>query len=488
MKTKNTILIILIGLFCNVQIFGSATSKIKAYLTYNTFYSPSEGSFFEIYLSVDANSLQYAKVGEAYKANVEITMILSSGEEIVAFKKYSIESPETTNLAAIKPTLFSQERIILPEGKYKFTLKMQDLNNKEALAEGSEEWIMPKYSGMMLSDILLVESYTQSKPNSTTSKGDIEIIPHQDNFYPQSDKKITTYAELYNIKSSVDKGETLLAYSGIKAENSGSFLQQFVSQKRINANEVTIIFNSFDITDLPTGNYFYTIEIKNKQNELVTEKSMFFQRYNTESKALLSDVFIQQSEFSKITQKDSLTFFIRSLIPVAEMHEKIFINNQLKVSSIEEMQIFLGNFWAKRSKDNPYEAWLNYKKVVLAVESEFATQTRHGFDTDRGRIYLQYGTPDQRNQKRDNPLSMPYEIWQYYNVKNQSNVRFVFIARSLAHDFLLEHSTAEGEIKNPDWQDYLFRTQQSRRSDDPDRYNRADRSRVFGEDSGETFD
>jgi len=53
-------------------------------------------------------------------------------------------------------------------------------------------------------------------------------------------------------------------------------------------------------------------------------------------------------------------------------------------------------------------------------------QVKHGFETDTGYTWLKYGTPDQVEDSKHEPSAVPYIIWQYFHIENQSNVRFVF--------------------------------------------------------------
>jgi hypothetical protein len=87
------------------------------------------------------------------------------------------------------------------------------------------------------------------------------------------------------------------------------------------------------------------------------------------------------------------------------------------------------------------------------VQKEFASSIRRGYSTDRGRVYLQYGPPDNRTVSTYEPAAYPYEIWHYYKLGNQSNRRFVFYNPDLvSNDYTLIHSDALGEIMNDQWQ------------------------------------
>jgi hypothetical protein len=96
---------------------------------------------------------------------------------------------------------------------------------------------------------------------------------------------------------------------------------------------------------------------------------------------------------------------------------------------------------------------------VQYADRVFKSGFGHGFETDRGRIYLRYGAPNDIVSVEDEPSAPPYEIWIYYNfpVTGQGNVKFLFYAPELANSFELLHSTCEQEIRNPAWEQMLYK-------------------------------
>ena len=55
---------------------------------------------------------------------------------------------------------------------------------------------------------------------------------------------------------------------------------------------------------------------------------------------------------------------------------------------------------------------------------------------------------------------VPYQIWQYYVLKNQRNRKFVFYSPHLSTaEYELLHSDAVGEHYNSNWQSKLYRIQ-----------------------------
>jgi GWxTD domain-containing protein len=157
------------------------------------------------------------------------------------------------------------------------------------------------------------------------------------------------------------------------------------------------------------------------------------------------------------------------------------------MSNLLIRQQFFMNFWLQRNNADPEGAWNSYHQVVEAVNREFSTSTRKGYETDRGRIYLQYGAPNQRIVEHITPQSYPYEIWHYYKFQNQSNLKFVFYARDRSvNDHLLVHSTAYGEVKNVNWQ-YEVQRNIHPHDTEKERYTRAMEEDEFGEHTGEYY-
>ncbi len=156
--------------------------------------------------------------------------------------------------------------------------------------------------------------------------------------------------------------------------------------------------------------------------------------------------------FWKYNNLDTLSDYINCLRPISDELERTFADNQLKKGEIKLMQQFFLSFWEKRNTANPEAEWKNYQKHVDYVNRSYSSQIMRGYETDRGRIYLQYGTPNTITDKKYEPEYYPYQIWHYYHTQGQSNRKFVFYLPGLAvNDYQLIHSNANGEVSNEQW-------------------------------------
>jgi len=79
-----------------------------------------------------------------------------------------------------------------------------------------------------------------------------------------------------------------------------------------------------------------------------------------------------------------------------------------------------------------------------------------GWRTDRGRIYITYGDPDDIVRHPSQMDNKPVEIWRYYSLPGQrGNDYCIFVDQNGYGDYQLMSSSLIGEIKNPQWDNLL---------------------------------
>ena len=237
-------------------------------------------------------------------------------------------------------------------------------------------------------------------------------------------------------------------------------LNDFVRSKMQPVKPVNVLLSEFDIEQLPAGNYNLVVEARNNENKLIISCKLFFQRSNPEYKIKhidISNINIDNTFAGKITDNSLMNEFLDALNPISSNLDNEFIRKQLLKSDIKAKQQYFYNFWLDRNHENPEQAWLNYYEELKKVNTSFKCSNRKGYETDRGRAYLQYGAPNTIYTNENEPSAYPYEIWQYYSIKNQTNARFIFYLRDLVSNcYELLHSTVEGEIHNAQWQIVLY--------------------------------
>lgn len=453
---KKAFLFILLTFVFSISFYAT---NLKAYFTYCTFNSPENGPYIETYLSVVGNSTVY-KLNEAnnYQSTIEVTLIFKQGDDVKKFKKYNLLSPEIKDSLAIKDNFIDQQRISLPNGDYEFDISIRDVNSANQPFK-STQILTVNYPNdkINISDIELVESLKKTTTKSIITKSGYDIVPYTSDFYPESFDKIAFYTEIYNVNKILGNNENYLINYFIESTETHKVVGNFKNFIREVAQPVNVLLKVFPIEELPSGNYNLVIEIRNKTNEVLATKKIFFQRSNPKATPiLLTDNYI--NTFVDNMKVDELTEYIKSIEPISTNIEINFSNNQLKGKDETLMKQYFYNFWTTRNQADPETEWKKYLELVNTTNKLFSTGIKKGYTTDRGRTYLKYGKPNTRSEFKSEPNAYPYEIWHYYKIAGFSNKKFVFYSPDVVtNDYPLLHSDMPGHINNPQWKVQLHK-------------------------------
>ncbi|MFC2120771.1 GWxTD domain-containing protein [Bacteroidota bacterium] len=454
------ILIIATGALFSVK---SHSQGLQAIFHYNTFLAPNEGSFIETYLRIFANTVKFS-VNEngKYQAKIDITIFFKKSDEISEWRKYTLLSPELNDTTEINEDFLDQQRITIPNGIYNIELIISD-KNTELKPVVYNDIVRVEFDNKIasFSGIQLVEKYQKSIQKNILTKSGYDLYPYVSDFYPNDVNRINYYVELYNIDKVISPNSDFLISSFIVDQGTEKKLVEYGQNQRHKANIVNVFLGSFDISMLPSGNYNLLVEARDRENNLLLSQKTPFNRSNPGVNINLADIpsiDISESFISNVTNIDTLSFYLGSLRPIAGNKEKRFIDNQLKTKDAKTMQQFFLNFWKQRNELFPEAEWKEYYKQVIRVENGYSTKIKHGYQTDRGRIYLQYGAPNDVFRRLHESQAYPYEIWHYFNFGDQDNVKLLFYNPNLVGtEYVLLHSDARGEINNPNWESYLYK-------------------------------
>ncbi|MBU0763846.1 MAG: GWxTD domain-containing protein [Bacteroidetes bacterium] len=454
MKNRTILFGILMSLFY-MNSFSSDYPRVFFY--YCPFNVPDEKPFIETYLTVLGNSLVYRSTENGkFHAGLEITIIFTREDSVVNFKKYTLNSPEIEDTNDTKPNFIDQQRFVLDQGSYGLELRISDIYQDSSRFQYNDTVSFTfDEDSIAFSGIEFIESYKATdRPNILTKSG-MDIIPYVSDFYPENISNLTFYAEIYNTLKLFAADESFLVNYYIKSYKSKSIHNTFTQFQKKKPAQVVPVLGTFLIEKLPSGNYELVLEIKNRENKIIGSQKVFFQRSNPSIYIDIGD-FINTDAANtfacRITNADTLSDYIMSTLPACDEREAIFARNVVSKGDLVEMQKFFYSFWEKKAPENPEPAWVKYNDRVKAVNHEYGTQTKKGYETDRGRVYLQYGSPNQIIEETHDPSSYPYEIWKYYTLNNQSNVKFLFYNPDIAgSDYTLLHSTLRGEIRTANW-------------------------------------
>ena len=404
-------------------------------------FQTDETPYLETYLSVNGNGVKYiANENKKYQAQLSITIEFISQGNVIKIDKYNLSSPEVLDTSSIDFLFLDQQRYPLNDGDYTLKLNIKDLNSsKEDI--NHEQALKIKTIKNGFSDVQLVESYTQTTEKNILSKGGYDLVPFISNLYNTANTNLSCYFEYYS-----QSNEEVLIQTSIVSQSTQKVANNLVKSKKINTSFYPSL-NNFSIESLPTGTYIIKIEAINKKNEVIhTQKSLFYKI----NKNLKEEFNINNTFISTINNKDTLKQYIEYLHPLQTSLESNQAKN-LDYKNVEMLQNYFYEFWEKRDPFNTEQTWLNYYSQIKLVNKEFTNGIIDGYLSDRGRIYLSYGSPNSRSQEIMPKGFQPFEVWHYYSIGSERNIKFIFSNDRMPNEYRLVYTNKFGEINDKDW-------------------------------------
>ena len=450
-----------LSLLVSLLLTAGQLLAMRVTFDYRVFHAPEIGPYAEFVTSFDASTFQHRSLDSGYvQANAELMLVLSAGGKIIDARKVLVDGPQIKGLD--RADFLSIERFTVPSGSYSLELEVRDLNAADGKVEklSQEIEIAVPTAGIFLSDVELVSAYRPSSEDNAFSKSGYDLIPYVSNYYGTSLNSLIFYAEIYRTDSVFGDGNAFVSSICIVnlKDNSVEFCKRMKKEK---AARVVPMLQTLDITDVPAGQYLLRIEVRNRENVVVAVREREFSRNKIaeliEPEAqTVSPEQVSLSFASQFTVADSLREIILYHLPIAKDVDRDIIDRQIPKADLTTMQGFLYTFWWKRNPENPEAAFREYEKNIRIVKDNFETRIKRGWQTDRGRVYLQYGKPNTRIVRHNEVDYWPFEIWHYYETDNNlHNRRFLFYDTTLMGDLELLHSDVPGEVKNFNWKDMV---------------------------------
>lgn len=447
-------MILLFLALCMAQL----AQALDVSISYATF-KGADKPYIEVYMHVSGKTATYALLNDSTgQAALEVLILFKRGEEVIKFDKYLLNSP----VSPYALDFVDMKRYALDNGDYDLTVNVQDTHKPEN-AKAYQASVALQYNDekVQQSDLQLLASYRKDENGSSPfAKSGIHMEPLPYHFYGKNASLLIFYNEMYNTEAAI--GDDFQVSYFIEKTEEGQPKTVMIGHKRGKPAPTVPLLIQMDISTLESGNYTLAVEIRNRAKELLSRKSLFFQRSNpylNTTPEAIKQLSLEDEFVSRLTNEE-LEYSLRAIMPKIPQPDMEVVNLMLKEDSIRAQRMYLFSYWIQKSATNPEAAYRKYMTVAAAVDKEFRSGFRHGIETDRGFTYLKYGQPDDIEGREDEPSAPPYQVWIYYDfpATKQKNVKFLFYNPSLAPgEFRLLHSTALGELNNPQWELELYR-------------------------------
>ena len=430
---------------------------LNFFYDYASFRGTEEKSVLQFYYQIANDVITFTKSEEGFSGSYELSVSFHDIENnrLITYRnweeKLTVKTYNETKLSS--EFWINQMNFNIEPGEYYMKVVLTD---KESGHENNfeNEIVIDDYSGedrIIISDIELVGAKIDHKKNPRFVKDkDLILVPNATTVYGDLISTLYLYYELYNLPNdSDDDGKLTVEYRilNYRSEIIFSIFEDIEFNTRSTSQYATL-----PIKDIPEGKLYLEVRVRsNEREKFVSEDKRFYVKRSFGPVG---------ADFEK-----SLQYLI--YVASDEEREKI-----ASAPDTEKKKLWL-EFW--KSKDptpntDENEFMMEYYRRIRYANEKFS-HTKEGWLTDRGRIYIQLGPPDEIEKNEmyganqasdragafrdnigalDNLIfldetsrmlhgSKPSETWYYYNLKK----KFVFIDKHGTGNFVILNLRAD---------------------------------------------
>jgi len=364
--------------------------------------SNEQSSLMKFYFGVVNDLLTFIKTDQDnYKARYEILVIVyNDKKEAIVERSVSdrliVDSYVETNLRR-DPKIHTIS-VSLPPGRYDSVIQLNDLEAGETIVKELEMTFRDfGRQKLRLSDIIFINSI-----DSTDSEFHFE--PNLTHVFDDVNSAFSAYIELYPPKP----GNPVKAKLGIYSEKGDELHSMNREYTAGDKERISAVIPFRDFLKKP-GEYYFVVEAQSGKQTAKIQR--------------LFSVFWGNIPMAK----NNIDMAIEQLSLVAD---KATVG-QMRDAEPDQREELFDAFWQQR--DPTPNTQRNELREEFFRRVDFSNRTfteitsgRPGWQSDRGKIYIVYGAPDQVD-RQDSQIKMPTsEIWYY----NRLNRKYFFVDRN----------------------------------------------------------
>ena len=447
----------------------SGFSRISATVDFLTFPGEKGSGRLVLLFGIDGHSLQWKKTADGKQAaRASFAVSINDSSRNFFAERLDFNTPPALDSAGMNQVFSAWKILELPCGTYQVDMLVFDAYSSDTSREklSFSVQLQDARQSVQLSDLLFLDPVLFKKGRPVFEQSADAI--RNSGFFSRSDSVLRFYSEAHGLTQKIPLGLPLVSRIRILKQADRESLDEFGKIARIKSQPGLAWINELPIRNLPSGNYILSWDLIDTAGKFVARASRNFQRSNPEitdglaAASVLSNAPDLISEISKIPS-DECRHLVASLFPLSLASDQPAIDYLRKKGTDQDHRNFLAEFWGKKDPKDAPDSFRKFRKRVAEADHKYGTQTMKGYQTERGRVYIQYGKPDMvENEISDrfrkamvNLNTIPYEIWYYYSMDEpvrQTDVQFVFVQQNRGNNnYKLLHSSGIGEVRNNEW-------------------------------------
>ncbi len=330
-------------------------------------------------------------------------------------------------------TIVDYFQIYLKPGTYALRLVLQTDQGQSGTVERTFT-VQPRDSTLSLSDLELAVRFLSDSTNPFYKHG-VAVIPNPSHTYrPTQRETLRVYYEVYGMQP--DSQSVVLNH--LIQDTTGQILLRLPPRPVAKAGRGSMPWaTELPLTDLKPGVYDLLVQAVDLSTGQQALRTVRF-------------VYSPKQGFTVDLPEEWLPYL--EFIDYFASEDQIAM---LKTLEGEGKRYFLYTFW-KRYDPNPEtpknEFLPEFIERVKYADEHFSFGKKLGRYTDRGRIYIRYGPPDQIEHKYQEWGRKDVEKWIYYQ---RGQMEFIFMDFEMSGDYQLIYSSIPEEPSRQDWRQLL---------------------------------
>lgn len=293
----------------------------------------------------------------------------------------------------------------LSPGLHRLIFRLTDLVSGQ-VGELDAEINVPRYpSGQTaISQIELASDISSDTSSSRFKKGGLTVRPHPSRcFGDASNNRLFYYAEVYDPQGTV--AVVNAGYSSAKDPT----LKIIRSDTIGGLGGATVRYGGFKVDDLENGYYRFWIQALDSGGRMLASSQANF--------------MIERDPLGVLPQHRRIMEEQAALEREGgEYYAKIdLIATQAELAALQKLspagrREFLRQFWKRRDSNTSTpenEALREHVRRFQQADADYGEQGRAGSETDRGKMYIKYGPPDEVEKRLLETNSKDVLIWKY---------------------------------------------------------------------------
>lgn len=416
-----------------------------------------ENTSVEVAYAFPERSLTYKTDSAGIGGAIDLTLIVQLKDSVVHADRWLVPHPiADTSVLSRDMNLVGLYPLQLTDGDYVFRFIGRDRHDPSRRDSLLVRVPVRRHgtTKAVLSDVELASAIRTGTGGGIFFKNTLDVVPNVGGMYTE-DQKLYLYAEAYNLLSEGDSSDFYLrsnVYDAVGKE----IMSRERPKKRL--TESSVLVDQFPVKNMRTGTYTLMLSLLDSSRKVLSGSGRKFFVYNPtlgiDSTLLASSTSLPMAQYMSMDESELDREFDWTRYTARDdeksQYAKLGKTKDTKTAAeakaiVDGKRKFMSDFWRHREPGLREE----YLSRVAYANTNYRILSRDGFRTDRGRVEITYGLPDDVERHPNETETRPYEIWSYNNI--QGGVIFVFVLRNSAGDYELVHSTHRNELHDEGW-------------------------------------